>query len=78
MNLEAELREVEERMMALLPKGAVSGTSLSRVLAPEKGVWWCLGLGGMTSPKRFFSAASFDELFEKAKSWLDQKEAEMK
>ncbi len=62
-----------EKRIELLEAGeasAVPGTSLVRILLPEGGFGWSLGLGHMAHPKKFYTGKTIAEVFEKAeKDW---------
>lgn len=68
-------KSVEQRLLSL--EGSISGvpgTSLTRVLGEEEGVEWCLAIGGMMAPKRFFHGATIREVLNLAESFFAKEE----
>ena len=47
----------------------VQGTTISRVLATEHGIEWCLGFGMMNMPKWFFNGPTINTALLKAEKW---------
>lgn len=56
-------RTLDERLLALeaVASPAIPGTMLSRVMKEDSGFRWCLALGRMTMPKRFFYGDTVEE-----------------
>lgn len=63
-NIEKTLRE---RYIITVP-----GTALVRQLGPKdgEGVHWCLAIGGLGLPKRFFTGKSISECLKGAEDFL--------
>lgn len=64
-------RSLEDRLLNLedyIP--GIPGTSLTRVLAKDHGIEWCLGIGRLLEPKEFFYGSSIEECLEKAESFF--------
>lgn len=67
----------EERILQLELKfkdypGQVPGTSLSRTLFPDTGFGWTLAFGGLTAPKRFFTAPTIEECINQAEQFVNE------
>lgn len=64
-----------ERMLKLEEKVNVTislpGTTLSRVLLPEKGVGWSLGLGGLSCRKIFFIGKTIEDVIKQAEKYQE-------
>jgi len=59
----------------LIKRGTVPGTSITRTLPGgnnARGFAWCLSLGAMHEPKRFFEGVTIEECLNKALQFVER------
>lgn len=64
-------QDLEDRLKMLetyISHPTIPGTTISRVLTPDDGMQWQLGVGALTLPKNFFTAPSIEECLQKAEN----------
>jgi hypothetical protein len=66
MSLEKRILAIEKRVETHV----VPGTQLSRVLDWDKGLLWCLALGGLASPKTFFYDKTIEKCLKQAEEFF--------
>lgn len=55
---------------------SVPGTGMTRVLLEDR-VGWCLSIGGMMEPKKFFRATTLSECFDAAEKLIVEIQREL-
>ena len=78
------MKTIDERMKALEGNLTCPGTSISRVFKPvipgktvrgkwqppeNQGMQWCVGIGVLEMPKKFFYGDTIDEAVKEAEKW---------
>ena len=61
MTLDERILRLESRLQPKLP-----GTQIMRVMKPERGFQWCVGVGLMNEVKLFFYGETIEEAVSKA------------
>lgn len=46
----------------------IAGTTISRVLTQNDGLQWCLALGAMYEPKKFFDGVTIEDCIDAAET----------
>jgi hypothetical protein len=60
------MRTVDDRVSYLERGLSVPGTQIVRVLGEGRGLQWCVALGELLAPKRFFYGHTIDEALRAA------------
>lgn len=56
MSIDERILRIEQQLKLTVP-----GTSISRQLAPERGMQWVIGFGQIHMPKEFFTGKTIEE-----------------